>query len=201
MKLYFTKYLPKKGEIKVGDILWQPGEGYTPATKDGVLYKAYTGDKKVKLFLCSRDVQVGDKVFPFIRGHMDDVIVSPFHPKVYWDTRDFISGYPDEPHTVLDLNHTKNECNDAYKIRTDMGYGSIGRYIKIIGESSPDATWVKEGDEFSEKDVIIDVYRGQIDDEPLWTFNGDKKESINICIKDKNFIVIARLKGPCGHFH
>lgn len=63
MKPYFAKYLPVEGEIKMGDkFRWiindsVQGEVHT-CTTEGERPEKY---KKVKLFLCSRDIQVGDK--------------------------------------------------------------------------------------------------------------------------------------------
>ena len=57
MKKYFTKYLPVEGEIKKGD--WAIDcENRIFQSKGKYSDKR---DTKVKLFLCSRDIQVGDK--------------------------------------------------------------------------------------------------------------------------------------------
>lgn len=61
---YFAKYLPVEGEIKEGDMFSVNGfVGPTilKADKD-IPITAGVGIKKVKLFLCSRDIQVGDTV-------------------------------------------------------------------------------------------------------------------------------------------
>lgn len=63
---YFAKYLPVEGEIKKGDKLIDPtldSLGVIEALTDneGVKIKA-RGGSKVKLFLCSRDIKVGDRV-------------------------------------------------------------------------------------------------------------------------------------------
>lgn len=58
MKPYFAKYLAIDGEIRPGD----------KSIKDGVTYHHHNvsfygiekGHQKIKLFLCSRDIQVGD---------------------------------------------------------------------------------------------------------------------------------------------
>lgn len=70
---YFTKYLPVEGEIRKGDkvihngnivtVIKKEGEGSTWLTNGFPKYGS--GLKKVKLFLCSKDIQVGDTVrFP-----------------------------------------------------------------------------------------------------------------------------------------
>ena len=72
MKKYFTKYLPVEGEIQQDNFFLTP-DGRISQCKD-VLESLpqtivnYNGEswkedelKRVKLFLCSRDIQVGDK--------------------------------------------------------------------------------------------------------------------------------------------
>ena len=63
-KKYFTAYLPVEGEIKEGDKY--SSEGYNePKTASADWSKStcsFYDVYKVKLFLCSRDIQVGDKV-------------------------------------------------------------------------------------------------------------------------------------------
>ena len=63
MKKYYTKYLPIEGEIKVGEICLITDEdgliGFLPfkqiyVDEGGIL------PKKVELFLCSRDIKIGD---------------------------------------------------------------------------------------------------------------------------------------------
>jgi hypothetical protein len=112
MKQYFAKYLPVEGEIKEGDIV---------IGMDGIFeYKGKMNlpdvqlPKKVKLFLCSRNIQVGDKVL---------------------DIR---------TNTWKEVN---NSCGvELYKQKpNDIQF-------KVIGEISPNAKWVKEGDEFEEND-------------------------------------------------
>lgn len=60
MKKYFTKYIPADGEIKEGDMVLDTLSGEIVCWWDGNNWDKY--DKKVKLFLCSRDIQVGDTV-------------------------------------------------------------------------------------------------------------------------------------------
>lgn len=65
MKQYFAKYVPVEGEIKEGD--WKFCSNYNELHHYGV-GKGIEQDtickecKKVKLFLCSRDIKVGDNV-------------------------------------------------------------------------------------------------------------------------------------------
>ena len=62
-KKYFTKYLPVEGEIKEGDRYFRDGSlVIIAARKSDIEYcNNNPSIEKVKLFLCSRDIQVGDK--------------------------------------------------------------------------------------------------------------------------------------------
>jgi len=109
MKIYFAKYLPYEGNIKEGEDYWCSVYGYRKGNHASRnVPKGEERFKPVKLFLCSRDIQVGDKVY----ATADD----------FYRTYD---GYSDL-------------CTDE---------------IKIIGEISPQAIWVKEGDEFEEDEI------------------------------------------------
>lgn len=132
MKKYFAKYLPVEGEIKEGD--YWIGDGISipkQATRleekaseaaqkaFGIKYRKdflkLKNAKKVKLFLCSKDIQVGDKFF--------------------------------DERFLGEEFEVESECH-LHKL-TD------GKRFKIIGEISPNATWVKEGDEFDEEDIFM----------------------------------------------
>jgi hypothetical protein len=68
------------------------------------------------------------------------------------------------------------------KNKVTLPYAQGTKHFRVIGEISPEATWVKEGDEFDESKVckwegVINAPDGQI----LPTF--------------------YTIKGPCGHFH
>ena len=129
-KPYFTKYLPdpKGGEIKEGD--WILANG-TPEQVieikivDTPQYKTekawWSSAQKVKLFLCSRDIQVGDEIMWI--GNGDGV-----NEKSYG---------------------TKSVVQEG---TTDLGFHP--NWVKVIGEVSPEATWVKEGMEFDEEDLL-----------------------------------------------
>lgn len=160
-KKYFAKYLPVEGEIKeVGDVALYPN-GFSETASSETLSDLIgnTACKKAKLFLCSRDIQVGDK---FIFD--DDLLAGPF---------EVIS------------KETKISAGQA-PIDSIQGKG-----FKIIGEISPDATWVKEGDEFDEEDIYMcrafRTEHGDVWDRP-WE-------------SDFEVITLFQIKGPCGHFH
>ena len=123
-KLYFAKYLPVEGEIKENDTFLEHGISYRLLSKrkdDWVictrnLEKQFADvckdPKKSKLFLCSRDIQVGDKVIDSTDGKEYEVKEGLLSPEM----------------------------------------------VKVIGEISPDATWVKEGDEFDKEQLGMEIW-------------------------------------------
>lgn len=63
MKQYFTKYLPVEGNIFPKDkFIHTLYEGVIHTNEDVTPLKEHPDYKKVKLFLCSRDIQVGDEL-------------------------------------------------------------------------------------------------------------------------------------------
>lgn len=126
---YFAKYLPVQGEIKEGDIIlsFLGSGGLLPTISkyDGVSHIGHE-DRKLKLFLCSRDIQVGDKVF---RGSREGYAKE-------------IDGY--EVYCVDDKELLNEEDHDFTIYLSDTRYG------KVVGEISPEAMWVTEGMEFGE---------------------------------------------------
>jgi hypothetical protein len=119
MKKYFAKYLPVEGEPKEGDMVIYKEVGWTENYEEALKAAVY-GDPipiKVKLFLCSRDIQVGDEVhIPYPSG---EVRIKPTEA------------------SIIAIGNVAAKNN---------GY-------KVVGEISPEATWVKEGDEFNEEEV------------------------------------------------
>lgn len=144
--MYFTKYLPVEGEIKAGDGHFKTkfvaglsevsekeyyangGDEINPTGKvegDRIYIKDqgswyHKGEcQKVKLFLCSRDIQVGDKAY--FNTTSDPVEV-----------------------TKVENGMLTNKGGKTY---------SVDESFKVIGEISPNASWVTEGMEFDENDV------------------------------------------------
>ena len=94
---------------------------------------------------------------------------------------DLGNGIPHKPKTIIcTYPHSGYTCKDCYKIKFflcsrdiepgdqvysdfDNGYLGIakkkseGFNFKMIGEISPEATWVKEGDEFDEGEIKIET--------------------------------------------
>lgn len=116
MKKYFVKYLPVEGEINDGDYWIRNG-----IVSNEIVAHGICDCKRVKLFLCSRDIQVGDECY---------------HTKYLnlgkWALKE--GGIQD--------------CVDWHGENVDESH-----LFKVLGEISPEAIWVKEGDEFEEDDI------------------------------------------------
>ncbi len=191
MKKYFCKYLPVEGEIKEGDMvsdgvvvvenLPRRHKRLTKAQKQGK-----DSLKKVKLFLCSREVMIGDKVRANDRIDHEYVLTAKHLDKM----------------EEFELEHL---------------------LFKVIGEISPDATWVKEGDEFDEDDIeqVSELYGWNKEyntdkdfqkffDKSLsktcthFIYEGETDwldEAGTINLNFRVYTKIYKVKGPCGHFH
>lgn len=124
-KPYFTKWIPVEGEIKEGDtIIYTNGATQHIAEYRSPYYDKYSNLKKLKLFLCSRDIQIGDK--DIHTGIMQDYGEEIVKEVKYQHQLDFMRG-------VSEANKTE--------------------IFKVIGEPSPKAIWVEEGMEFDEDEA------------------------------------------------
>lgn len=73
------------------------------------------------------------------------------------------------------------------------------------GLISPEATWVKEGDEFEEKDIDFQIFV-QIPYTEDWYESVSLENYVKGIPDDESYSVYVtekriRIKGPCGHFH
>lgn len=138
---YFAKWLPVEGEIKKGNNnqpVWDKSSSrvryFSLETEEKLKqFKELDGYKTgsylpVKLFLCSGDIKNGDRTnYRGFKGYA----CSPTQPNGIWDFFDQNNG----------LHHIYKE--------------NLTELFKVIGEISPEATWVKEGDVFDENDIHI----------------------------------------------
>ena len=80
----------------------------------------------IRYTLSNELLLVNDNVYPIARGRCldnNDWILHNF------DFRDFISGFPNEPHVIKDLNYSKYKPEE---VRTDKGFSPRESYYKII---------------------------------------------------------------------
>jgi hypothetical protein len=199
MKKYFAKYLPVDRNIKVGDwikyrdpsygheieflhkVKSATFEGHTGPADDDIIVSE-TGKKDilyrdctpVELFLCSRDIQVGDSIECYI----------PVGEPPYYTDKGLVTEYKPEDDTI------------TYVVDNDPNHQliNVGRDFcyKVIGPISPQALWVKEGMEFDEDEIYRFGYlRGK---EEKWSLDIIQWDGW----VDAPFV---KIKGPCGHFH
>lgn len=189
MKPYFTKYIPVEEEIEDDNFFLTPDGRISqckqvlesmPATIMNYNGETWKEDelKKVKLFLCSRDMQVGDRL-----------------TDTYGKNEYIYEGF--------------DEKGNYFVTNTTFPYGNCSKqyfddcFLKLIGEISPEATWVKEGDEFDDSQIAY-WYSGTV--KPT-SFNEMTKEEKRLAIKrfikrfEEPSIIGPFIKGPCGHFH
>lgn len=133
MKPHFAKWLPAEGRIREGDYFESyllKGEYEKADTKDKAEYAKDL--QKVKLFLCSRDIQVGDSYY-----------------NTDYNTYRVVKSFGTTSPNIVHFDDSS-----LFDYRKDC--------IKVIGEISPEAVWVKEGDEFDEEEVSNSLFIRQI---------------------------------------
>lgn len=187
-KLYFTKYLPIEGEIKEDDTTFRMGK----VQKANLNFpKDY--QQKVKLFLCSRDIQVGDEyTYEESKGKLlkkeGNTITTEW-------LEGFNKGKKSTDHIVM-FNHA----------------------FKVIGEVSKDAlTYVTEEMEFEENEIKISQnakFKYNWKDFPFEGKNRTDLRKQTIYPHSPSFSnstweilnplpehILIKIKGQCGHFH
>jgi hypothetical protein len=194
MKNYFCKFLPIEGEIDKNDTYYFYEEDNSINILGDCFYfdsiqeelnhiNSISSYKKVKLFLCSRDIQVGDKKVMTIDSEFNGKLLNKeFVCKSGAGSTGRISLYIDEIY---------------------FGSPHIQTCFKVIGEISPEATWVKSGDKFDEEEIYRTETERDYDyesDEVEYYTNrilgsSNKKEG-----KQWSYRPI-KIKGQCGHFH
>lgn len=96
MKKYFVKYLPVEGDIKEGEICFvDDGNGDTDYLPFKQIYmeEGEPYPVKVKPFLCSRDIQVGDEYYNSMGYKVDHT----WDEEAIQDSKDF----PDDIFKVI----------------------------------------------------------------------------------------------------
>lgn len=163
MSKYFAKFLPVEGEPKeigdyyeiekgsVGVILEKTSKpfrfrtrGLTGYFKDKEAPDNILSQKKMKLFLCSKDIEVGDEIYlPNFLMEM----------------------YSDESFDKVEVTSI-NEKTEVYHFQVKSSFGGMlhsGVYkydnpYKIVGEISTEVIWIKEYDKFGQEDIKRQFY-------------------------------------------
>jgi len=179
---YFIKYLPVEGEINEGDKFLDHTDNlikdaHIPEIYNNPHVPYFDGYKKVKLFLCSRDIQKTDKE---IYVHKPD-------------------GSEATKVELIDIISDKEITAVMFKWGEQTPGTLIQNTFKVIGEISPEAKWVKEGDEFDEEEIEWICDSGDEQRISIWSLRELAKND------GEKFIFpnggTYAVKGPCGHFH
>lgn len=173
MKKYFTKWLPVSGEITNESIVkYESRDGWLIEPKEKMSRYATSQLQKVKLFLCSRDIQIGDRARS-IQNPEEEFKISSI---------EMGSGENYYPKELLVWNKVDKQVSFWRPLKNTF---------KVIGEISPDAlSYVKEGDEFNVSDLS---FYSEDEHGPF---------EIDIAVSNwEKWITVIKVKGPCGHFH
>lgn len=130
-KKYFTKYFPVEGELEVGHITkWDSNEGYYAGqflkVTESFLHHAQASQwKRYKLFLCRRNIQVGDRFTFEASSEGVDICI-----KIEGDI----------------------VIGEKFSSKKKSQFPHL-QIFSIIGEISKKAIWVTEGMEFDDEEV------------------------------------------------
>lgn len=192
---YFTKYLPVEGKIESHSMalldagfnnasivrVMSTAKYYSNVSSEGDNWDTMTDRlKTVQLFLCSRNIEVGDKVWDTLNEKFCEV-TTPF----------------------VALQTSDGENVPCWYLKTEPVTFHEARFlIKVLGPISPETTWVKEGDEF-EEDQVQEWFWHK--DQKVFMFRANEEwvpKFLEIT-KDGEFYERGyyKIKGPCGYFH
>lgn len=82
--------------------------------------------KKIRYTLSNEGLKVDDVVFPIASGRCLEDGSWILHE---FDFSNYISGFPNEPHIILDIKHSDYK---PYEVRTNFGFSPAECYYKII---------------------------------------------------------------------
>jgi hypothetical protein len=91
--------------------------------------KVETVHDGIRYTLSNDKLRVGDKVFGIGWGRCLDDGGWILHNLDY---REVMSGFPNDPCTIKNLNYDNGRQSKAYQVQTDRGFGPIESYYKIV---------------------------------------------------------------------
>ncbi len=193
---YYSKYLPIIGEIKHHDFYFSYRDGIRYKHKEG-LNKMTPEDKLCKPFLCSRDIQVGDRVRTFERTYPE-----------------YVEKITDYTITILQGGHpVEHDINQCYKIIGEISEEAT--WVKDDDEYDENEveqisiTQLYEDDYYLKEDntrvTVEEVIEEEVKNVPLYESHKiisrirwkDSPDEIEVRVFKKQY----KIKGPCGHFH
>jgi hypothetical protein len=217
MKQFFTKYFRVAGELNEGDLFLMDNkpsihkflgidkemenyvwmrvmQGYEG--ESGKEYKAHIVNimnvPKMKMFLCSRDIQAGDTVFFRVAANAVEKQLKCIE-------------------TYMNPNITGNETLTAVikdgEYNTHTTPDETNQCYKVIGEVSQNALWIKPGDEFN----LDELKKGYKPARDVSTIIGlvpytdeqvkNQQDYLTREMGGFDFVCVYQIMGPCGHFH
>ena len=87
---------------------------------------------RIRYTLSNEDLKEGDVVYPIARGRQTEKDGWILHNI---DFRDFMSGFPDDPHVIHSIKIDNLKEGASYRevmVYTDHGYGHYETYYKVI---------------------------------------------------------------------
>lgn len=158
----------------------------------------------VKLLPVDEKIKMGDKALDKSDNRI--ITVTSIYDDTDMDGNDITMIGDDESTSSVCVKLKFFLCkNDIQEIEDEVGYSineilfSKRNLANIIGPISPDAIWIKEGDEFDEDDVEEWWYWL-----PWGGFYRKKKDNMDMSwIRGQGLECTSyfKLKGHCGHFH
>lgn len=196
---YFAKDLPVEGKGDIG-CKWQwknnikntGWEDISRSDMDAIIAHGLEPEpefRKLKLFLCSRDIKIGDKVKTFNYPEQNEgKIINLRTSKKLVGAKDH-----SEIYHLADIQYSHESSPTT---------AAISNFFKVVGEISPEATWVKEGDEFDEDDFRKRWYSVRRETFLPHTYmDADEYTNLGEERRAGNLKIFIQIKGPCGHFH
>lgn len=194
MKRYKARYFPVDDDelIKVGDrcidatiaprigLTFQGGDKWINDMGDDVILPDWQNRfkfRKVELFMCSNEIKVGDTVKSWFHSHETG--------------SSYITA------TVLEIPEKYND-HDCYVLKSGgMVFDSLCKFThKALDKISKGAlTFVKDGDEFDEEEVVHHHICHDSEGNMGYCFHCQRSRGCDST--DYDYII----KGPCGHFH
>jgi len=148
MNKYFAKYLILERELRIGDYVNQEGSFIEIKDEENRIAAELFDKVPCKLFLCSNEIQVGDKVICLRTARTGDIELRT-EGKYYYTCE-------------INVQLNKEENFKSWGYINNQGQKQYIHYpeemCKVIGEISPEAIWVKEGDTFDESQISIEYY-------------------------------------------
>ncbi len=148
MRKYFTKYLPVEGEVQEGGKFLHTNTGLIETAIH--VHGPHTHPHKpVKLFLCTSEIKVGDRI---LNNEGEEVTVAYVgKDQLNYD----VVGWVQDKHVYLKEKQSFSDWLNPLLISAKSTHRTCLRHqaSKVLGEVSTNAIWVTDRMEFDEDEV------------------------------------------------